>query len=59
MIAYCRPVVQPALNITIENRIFFTPGIPGSGAVLSLILNILQGKSIDVCFLNQVVKALQ
>jgi len=43
--AFCRPIVEPALNITIDNRVFFTPGLPGSGAVLSLILNILQGKS--------------
>jgi len=41
---FCRPVVEPALNITIGDRVFFTAGIPGSGAVLSLILNILQGK---------------
>uniref|UniRef100_H2YDU9 Glutathione hydrolase n=1 Tax=Ciona savignyi TaxID=51511 RepID=H2YDU9_CIOSA len=36
-----KPEVKPAINITLDNLTVFSPGPPGSGPVLSLILNIL------------------
>uniref|UniRef100_H2YEV9 Glutathione hydrolase n=1 Tax=Ciona savignyi TaxID=51511 RepID=H2YEV9_CIOSA len=38
-----KPEVKPAINITLDNLTVFSPGPPGSGAVMSLILNILDG----------------
>uniref|UniRef100_H2YEV7 Glutathione hydrolase n=1 Tax=Ciona savignyi TaxID=51511 RepID=H2YEV7_CIOSA len=45
-----KPEVKPAINITLDNLTVFSPGPPGSGAVMSLILNILDGGYLKSCF---------